>query len=180
MLHLREVVRAASLRTLLPRKLIRKFRRFFAVAPMTWVLLLLGLRAVSGRIACSHQHMRPCTLHALLHFPRQRKGATPDAMQQSKPSCQNKMLRRKRQQVRPSALRSQKACAQIASLHANIDFEPASSELQSKSSRCMAASSLFFALYDFSEGCWVSFICSFRERGFSLHSHLALHFRCPM
>ena len=71
--------------------------------------------------------------------------------------CQNKMLRRKHQQVRPSALGSQKACAQIASLHANIDFEPASSEAQSKSSRCMAASSIFFALCDFSEGCWVRF-----------------------
>ena len=105
----------------------------------------LGLRAVSGPISHSHQHMRPCTLQAFPHFPRQCEGATPDATQ-SRPSCQNKMLRRKHQQVRPSALGSQKACAQIASLHANIDFEPANSEAQSKSSRCMAASSLFFAL----------------------------------
>ena len=124
MLHLRKVVRAASLRTLLPRKLIRKFRRLFAVAPMTRVFLLLGLRAVSGRISCSHQHMRPCTLLAFPHFPRQCEGATPDATQ-SRPSCQNKMLTRKHQQGRPSALevrrrahRSQ-ACMQtsISSLH---------------------------------------------------------------
>ena len=112
MLHLRKVVRAASLRTLLPRKLIRKFRRLFAVAPMTWVFLLLGLRAVSGRISYSHQHMRPCTVQAFPHFPRQCEGATPDVTQ-SRPSCPNKMLRRKHQQIRPSALRSQKACAQI-------------------------------------------------------------------
>ena len=158
MLHLGKVVRAASLRTLLPRKPMRKLRRLFAVAPMTWVFLLLGLRAVSGRISYSHQHMRPCTLPAFPHFPRQCEGATPDATQ-SRPSCQNKMLRRKHQQVKPSALGSQQACAQIASLHANIDFEPANSEAQSKSSRCMAASSLFFALCDFSEGGWVMSIC---------------------
>ena len=62
MLHLRKVVRAASPRTLLPRKRLRKFRRLFAVSPMTKVFLLLGLRAVSGRISRSHQHARPCTL----------------------------------------------------------------------------------------------------------------------
>ena len=63
MLHLGRVVRAASLRTLLPRKLRRNFRRLFEVAPMRWVVfLLLGLRAVSGRISHSHQHMRPWTL----------------------------------------------------------------------------------------------------------------------
>ena len=127
------------------KKLMKKFRRLFAVAPMTWMFLLLGLRAVSGRISYSHQHMRPCTLQAFPHFPRQCEGATPDVTQ-SRPSCQNKMLRRKHQQIRPSALGSQKACAQIASLHANIDFEPANSEVQSKSSRCMATSTLFFAL----------------------------------
>ena len=70
MLHLRKVVRAASLRTLLPRKLMRNFRRLFAVAPMRWVVfLLLGLRAVSGRISHSHQHMRPWTLQSLPSFP---------------------------------------------------------------------------------------------------------------
>ena len=137
---------------------MRKFRRLFAVAPMTWVFLLLGLRAVSGRISHSHQHVRPRTLQDFPHFPRQCEGATPDATQ-SRPSCQNKMLRRKHQQVRRSALGSQKASAQIAGLHTNIDCEPANSEAQSKSSRRMAASSLFFALCDFSEGCWVMSIC---------------------
>ena len=87
----------------------------------------------------------PRTLQAFSHFPPQCEGATPEATQ-SRPSCQNKMLRRKHQQVRPLALETQKASARIASLHENIRFELASSEAPSKSSRCMEASSFFFAL----------------------------------
>ena len=92
-LHFGMAVRAMSLRTLLPSKLLRKDHPKSFGLP-SWLCRCL---ASSGVLSLPpHQHMRPCTCFAaFLHCPCLRERATAEEPTQVRSSCQGHMLRRK-------------------------------------------------------------------------------------